>query len=127
MRTTTLLTKEIEYRPSTGKFSPKSLRRGNRDFSVKMLKRTIEQSRNKTLSELILWVKLEADTAPAWIGRFFNTHLGRLTARRREAIVNTMPRTIAATKKTSRMGNTYFKVSDNELENWLTRVRHHLH
>jgi hypothetical protein len=88
-----------------------------------MLKRSIEQKRQKKLSDLILWVKVNSDTAPAWIGRFFTKRLGRLTARRRQAIFDTMPPRVAATKKMSRKGNPYFNVVEAELEKWLSRVK----
>lgn len=73
-------------------------------------------------SKLILFVEVDGEKKEIWIDRFFKNRIGRLTKKRRDAILKTMPESVEVQRVESKRGTVYFTVLDNEMESWLGRV-----
>ncbi|WP_310602527.1 hypothetical protein, partial [Anaerosporobacter sp.] len=73
-------------------------------------------------SKLILRVEVDGLFRDVWVDRFFKDNLGRLTEKRRCAIMHTMPDSIVLEENLSRNGELYYTTSENDMNLWLNRV-----
>lgn len=73
-------------------------------------------------SMLVLEIEVGKEKHDVWISRFFKSKLGRLTEKRRNIILKTMPVTIGVSERVGRKGTKYFEVEECELLAWLDRV-----
>jgi len=77
-------------------------------------------------SKIILKVEVEGVVYDVWIDRFFKEKLGRLTEKRRGAIMHTVPETIALEEKFTRNDNVYFIAAEDDMNLWLNRAKRYL-
>ncbi|MBI3956766.1 MAG: hypothetical protein HY340_02145 [Candidatus Kerfeldbacteria bacterium] len=75
-----------------------------------------------TPSKLILHITVDGEPFEVWIDHFFKRTVGRLTSKRRDRIVATMPPTIEVVPQTGKTGRRYYTVPDPALNAWLDRT-----
>lgn len=75
-----------------------------------------------TASRLILKIRVEGAEHEVWIDRFFKKKLGRLTQKRQEAIIRSMPATITVTERLGQRGTKYFAADEHDLQEWGDRI-----
>ncbi len=75
-----------------------------------------------TPSTLILQVIIEGKIHNISVGRFFKDAWGRLTQKRQNAIMNTVPSEVTVEENQIFKGELYYTVCDSELWEWFKRA-----
>lgn len=73
-------------------------------------------------SHLILYFEIDGYRRSAWVDRYFKDSVGRLTEKRRNKIISTMPSTVTVEEFVSLNDGKYYVVSDEDMEMWLSRT-----
>lgn len=74
-------------------------------------------------SKIIVSISTEDGNAEVWVDKYFREHWGRLTAKRVEKIMDSMPDTLVVHENTARSGAVYYTVDDSSLADWLKRAK----
>ena len=69
-------------------------------------------------SELILYLERDGKSLAVRIDPYFKEIVGRMTQKRIDKIIAAMPDEVHVEKHTSDYGNSYFAVSENDLNEW---------
>ncbi|MHB8129264.1 MAG: hypothetical protein ACYDEX_09725 [Mobilitalea sp.] len=77
-------------------------------------------------SKIILKVEVDGVFYDVWVDRFFKDNLGRLTEKRKLAIMHTVPETINLEENFTRNDNVYFIAAEDDMNLWLNRVKKYL-
>jgi hypothetical protein len=58
-----------------------------------------------------------------WVDKYFREHWGRLTTKRVQKIIDSMPDTLVVHENKTRSGAVYYTVDDSSLSDWLKRAK----
>lgn len=73
-------------------------------------------------SKLIISIQVDNRIYDVWIDRYFKDTIGKLTAKRIDAIKQAMPETIQVYECETRSGDIYFNIEESELDAWRIRA-----
>ncbi|EOP02051.1 hypothetical protein ICS_05685 [Bacillus cereus BAG2O-3] len=73
-------------------------------------------------SRLILHLHVEGNIGYSWIDRYFKDTVGRLTEKRKNIIISTMPLQVEVEECYNSNGERYYVVSEEDMKNWLNRT-----
>lgn len=74
-------------------------------------------------SHLVLTIKVKGRVVDTWIDRYFKDNVGRLTEKRRNKIIDTMPEEVKVEEYEKQDGSLYYVVEDHDLEKWAKRSK----
>lgn len=74
-------------------------------------------------SHLVLTIEVKGKVVDTWIDRYFKDNVGRLTKKRRNKIIDTMPEEVKVEKYKKQDGSPYYVVDDEDLEKWAKRAK----
>lgn len=74
-------------------------------------------------SKIIVIIDAGDGYSEVWVDKYFRENWGRLTAKRVDAIMNTLPETVVVNEQTARSGAIYYTVDETSLSNWLKRAK----
>lgn len=74
-------------------------------------------------SKIIVSIDTEDGYFEVWVDKYFREHWGRLTAKRVQAIMDSLPEVITVNEQIARSGSVYYTVDDSSLSDWLARAK----
>lgn len=74
-------------------------------------------------SKIIVGIEIDDGVSEVWVDKYFRENWGRLTAKRVQAIIDSLPETIVVNKQMSRTGSVYYTVDDSSLSDWLEEAK----
>ncbi len=73
-------------------------------------------------SKIIVGISTEDGYSEVWVDHFFKEHWGRLTAKRVQAIIDSLPDIIIVNERIASSGAVYYTVDDSSLFDWLEKA-----
>lgn len=74
-------------------------------------------------SKIIVSIETEDGCFDVWVDRYFRENWGRLTARRVQSILASLPEKVTVNKQIGRRGTVYYTIDDSSLSDWLQRAK----
>ena len=74
-------------------------------------------------SKIIVNIDTEDGCSEVWVDKYFRKNWGRLTAKRVQAIIVSLPETVIVNEQMAKSGVVYFTVDDSSLSDWLERAK----
>ena len=74
-------------------------------------------------SKIIVIIDAGDGYSEVWVDKYFRENWGSLTAKRVDAIINTLPETVVVNEQTARSGAVYYTIDEISLSNWLKRAK----
>lgn len=77
-------------------------------------------------SRIVITVYANSRIVEVWVDQYFKANLGRLTAKRVTAILESAPKEIELVECVSAAGSVYYSATERSLSEWLKRVEEKL-
>lgn len=74
-------------------------------------------------SHLVLTIEVKGKVVDTWIDRYFKDNVGKLTKKRRNKIIDTMPYKVEVEEYEKQDGSSYYVVDEDDLEKWAKRAK----